>query len=240
LFSIATAVGMLKLISRRGILVSMITVVLGGTSGLGAEIAGALRANGKETFVIGRSYDEQTHGAGMKIDLAQKADIKQLCEHLQSLGEDLNFYWVSGYGYQGDFAAQPSPETMAAVNFSNVLPVAQIAWRMMLAAEKTTHLVVISSTSGYKARKDEAVYAATKHAQTGFARSLGLEAERLHANCKVALFMPGGMQTPFWDNNRPVQYTEFLDPKKVATRVIDRVESQSEPFYEEIIERGSL
>jgi short-subunit dehydrogenase len=129
---------------------------------------------------------------------------------------------------------------MAAVNFGNVLPAAQQAFKSMSALREASHFVVISSTTGYKARTDEAVYAGTKHAQVGFARSLGLEAERLQTNVRVSLFMPGGMQTPFWESNRPAVYDEFLDPKKVADHMVTVVREQDTSFYEEAIERGSL
>lgn len=216
-------------------------IIIGATHGLGESIAKQLRERGEETFVVGRSYDEAKHGKGLKIDLTIESDASLLAERIQQLNSlSLNFFWVSGYGYIGDFDSQVAPEKMAAVNFGNVLPAAQSAFRLMLALKTTSHFVVISSTTGYKARKDEAVYAGTKHAQVGFTRSLGLESERLGSNVKVALFMPGGMQTPFWDGERPDIYTEFLDPTKVATRILQKIDLQVEAFYEEIIERGSL
>lgn len=219
----------------------MKNIIIGGTHGLGHEIAQKLRASGEETFVVGRSYNEAVHGEGLKIDLSKKEDAKELANKVEKLGATaISFYWVSGYGYTGDFAEQESPEDMAAVNFGNVLPAAQEAFRSMTALQEVSHFVVVSSTTGYKARADEAVYAGTKHAQVGFTRSLGLEAGRLQSNVRVALFMPGGMQTPFWEGNRPGVYDEFLDPKKVADHMVTAVQQQDRTFYEEIIERGSL
>lgn len=219
----------------------MKNIIVGGTHGLGQEIAKQLHSKGEETFVVGRSYEPAAHGDGLKINLASEEDAHLLAERIKDLGDTaINFYWVSGYGYNGDFAEQEAPEKMAAVNFSNVLPAAQVAFQKMLVEKKAGHFVVVSSTTGYKARKDEAVYAGTKHAQVGFARSLGLESERLGGDVKVSLFMPGGMRTPFWEGNQPPTFNEFLDPVKVAAHLIDRVEIQTEPFYEEVIERGSL
>lgn len=147
-----------------------------------------------------------------------------------------------GYGYIGDFADQENPQRMTDVNFANVMPLAQVVWQLMLKSEGNSNFVVVSSTTGLKARKDEAVYAATKHAQVGFTRSLGLESERLDSNVRVALFMPGGMQTPFWKDTQLPEgvFEQFLDPAKVATRICERVIAQEDHFYEEVIERGSL
>lgn len=217
-------------------------IILGGTHGLGREIAAELHERGEETFVIGRSYNEAEHGQGMVADLTRQRDIEEVEKTLYTLGKNAltGFYWVSGVGYNGDFYDQPNPHQMAQVNFANVMPIAQAAWAKMLGSEVVSNFVVISSTTGVKARTNEAVYAATKHAQVGFTRSLGLESERLETSVRVALFMPGGMQTPFWDGDQPAAYDDFLDPRKVAKKVCDAVASQGTPYYEETIERGSL
>jgi 3-oxoacyl-[acyl-carrier protein] reductase len=212
-------------------------LILGGTHGLGQKIAAELQRQGKDTFVVGRTYDQGKHGSGMKADLSKPEDIEAV---VQKIGQaDIEgFYWVAGYGYVGDFAEQPEPQKMAEVNFSNIMPIAQTIWQKMLKAGG--NYVVISSVTGQKARKNEAVYAGTKHAQVGFARSLGQESERLKSDVKVALFMPGGMQTPFWKAGEPASFKDFLNPEKVAERVVQRITGQQDYFYEETIERGSL
>ena len=60
---------------------------------------------------------------------------------------------------------------MAEVNFSGALPLVQWAWRKMSTQNRKSVLTIIGSTSSVKARSDEAVYVATKHAQAGLARS---------------------------------------------------------------------
>lgn len=214
-------------------------LILGGTHGLGREITLSLQEKGEETYVTGRSYDETVHGAGAQLDLSDEADVQDFVENIDTLGIT-GFYWVAGYGYNGDFSQQSEPQKMADVNFANVMPVAQAVWKKLLPYEQSSHYVVISSTTGVKARKDEAVYAATKHAQVGFGRSLGLESERLIAKIKVALFLPGGMRTEFWEGNEPASFADFLDPSAVAKRIVERTSSQTNYFYEETIERGSL
>jgi len=213
--------------------------VLGGTHGLGQQIAKAFQQQGEQTFVVGRTYDEATHGAGTAVDLSNGQDFKKLIEQIDKT--DFNrFFWVAGYGYNGDFSEQVDPHKMALVNFANAVPVAQAVWKKLANKTEPTNFVIVSSTTGEKARADEAVYASTKHAQVGFARSLGLESERLGLPIRVALFMPGGMQTPFWDAQRPESYDTFLDPAKVSVRIVERVIEQQTPFYEETIPKDSL
>lgn len=214
-------------------------IIIGGTHGLGKDIAAELQAQGEETFITGRTYNETEHGQGMAVDLGNLERVVQLQEYIQSLGRNAikGFYWVAGFGYNGKFAEQENVLEMMLANVAHVLPVAQTAWQKMLAQDIESNFVVVSSTTGVRARKNEAVYAATKHAQVGFTRSLGMESEWLETPVKVALFEPGGMKSPFWDKKRPSTYDDFMDTDKVAQRIIERVTAQDVPFYEEMIEK---
>ena len=217
-------------------------ILLGGTYGLGAEVADRLRDDDQDVFIVGRSFSEAKHGAGMAVDLSRPDSANRLVDCIQSqVGKSAleGFYWLAGHGYTGNFSDQTDGREMMLSNFTNVIPIAQAAWNAM-AAQDHGNFVVVSSTTGIRARSNEAVYSASKHAQVGFTRSLGLEAERLQSNVHVSLFMPGGMRTPFWDGKRPENYGTFLDAKKVAHRIVAGVKGQKSNFYEEIIERGSL
>lgn len=214
-------------------------LILGGTHGLGAEIAAALRQEGEETYVVGRSYDAARDGAGEKLDLNDRKAVEAFALKVQDMPLK-SFYWVAGYIYSGDFAAQDDVLEMADVNFANPLPIAHAAWQKLLAVPTSTRFVIVSSTSGIRARDLQVTYAATKHAQVGLGRSLGQESERLKSKVKVALFLPGGMKTPLWDGQKPEAYDSFLDPAKVAQRIVSESRYQGKPFIEELIERGSL
>lgn len=214
-------------------------VIVGGTHGLGAEIAAELRRRGEETFIVGRTYDEAMHGPGMRVDLSDQNDVAKLLEYVEKT-QFSGFYWVAGYGYKGDFAHQHDPRKLVLVNLANMMPVAQAAWKRLLNAGHKSNYVIISSMTGVKERPDEAVYAATKFGQVGFARSLGLESERLKTGIRVSLFLPGGMHTPFWEGKEPSNFMEFLDPHKVAQKVVEDVKKQRGWFKETTIKRGSL
>lgn len=217
-------------------------IILGGTSGLGEGITKQLRSKGDRVLVLGRSYDIKKHGEGILVDLTDKSSVIACVLQLKDVlgGQKLkSFWWVAGYGYSGDFAKQGNPEDMAVANFSGALPLVQFIWQKLLEQNNGT-LAVVSSTTGLKARNSEAVYAGTKHAQVGFARSLGSEAERLGSSIKVALFMPGGMRTPFWTGSQPEAYESFNDPEKVALKMVSTVGAQGSHYEELIIERGEM
>ncbi|MGB4762719.1 MAG: SDR family oxidoreductase [Candidatus Saccharimonas sp.] len=221
-------------------------IVLGGTSGLGKEIANTLRERGEDAFVLGRSYIESKDGQGLAVDLTDRESVEKAALHISKVlgGEALKgFWWVAGEGRNIDFHNQAHPENMAIANFAGALPLVQLAWRKLLADGEGT-LAIVSSTSGVTPRADEAVYVGTKYAQVGFGRSLGLEAERLETSARVALFLPGGMRTEFWDkaqpDSRPEVYSTFNDPVKVARRMVDEVDAQTTTFTEVVIARGEL
>jgi len=111
----------------------------------------------------------------------------------------------------------------------------------MLVQNRKSVLTVIGSTSSIKARSDEAIYVATKHAQAGLARSLGMQADEQKLPVKVALFLPGAMKTAFWNGRElPTDYLFFNDPAKVAKHIINAVNHQQQPFLEWALPKGTL
>lgn len=218
-------------------------IILGGTSGLGQELALQLRERGERVLALGKTHNNEQHGEGLGMDLSDKTSVERAIQELEErVGNETieSFYWCAGYGFRGNFGEQPTPELMATVNFAGALPMVQWVWNKMLKQDVLSNLVIVSSTSGLKPRPDEAVYVATKYAQTGLGRSLGLEAKRLNEKARVTLFFPGGMRTPFWNGREPQGYDEYNDPKKVAAKMLETVANQTEHYEELAIERGSL
>lgn len=219
----------------------MKALVLGASKGLGLEITKKLCANGSEVYGASRTPIKeapQTYHF-MACDLSDLDSVQSFVQDIQNQDWD-EFYWVSGQMLKGDFGSQSSDEILKNidVNFRNAALIAQAVWKKMIHADSPKKFALVSSSSGLKAKAEEVVYAATKHAQVGFARSLGLE--NTNPNLKVSLFMPGGMKTPFWDGNKPDVYNEFLDPEEVAQKILDSIQNQSETYLEVSIPRGSL
>jgi 3-oxoacyl-[acyl-carrier protein] reductase len=220
------------------------TVILGASRGLGKCIADQCAARGERTVEGASSFinnDDDPDRETISCNLESPEHIESFLVVLGLSSEPITrFFWVAGVHLQGPFADACDADVAHAVdiNFRNPLPICIEIWHHMLDATRhPSTFTIISSTSGTRARQNEAVYAATKHAQVGLARSLGLEAKG--TNIKVSLFMPGGMQTSMWDPEKP-EYASFLDPSKVAARILQRIDEQTESYYEEEIPRGSL
>lgn len=220
-------------------------IILGGTSGLGLEMAKQLRKRGDRVLVLGKTYDPQRHGEGFPLDVLYYSDqVEAASARIEQIlnGDDINqFVWAAGYGWRGNFEDQPSVRSMAEVNFSGALPLVQWAWRKMSTQNRKSVLTIIGSTSSVKARSDEAVYVATKHAQAGLARSLGMQTDEQKLPVRVALFLPGAMKTPFWNGrDLPADYVFFNDPAKIATHIINAIDCQQQPFLEWALPKGTL
>ena len=219
-------------------------IILGGTSGLGWEMAQQLRKQGRRVLVLGKTHNAKKHGDGFMLDVYYPEQVQAAFGRIEQFlnGDDIEqFVWSAGYGWRGDFEDQSDAYAMAEVNFSGALPLVQWAWSKMIKQYIRSGLTIIGSTSSIKARPDEAVYVATKHAQAGLARSLGMQADEQNLPVKVALFLPGAMKTPFWDNRElPSDYQFFNDPVKVASHIISAVDHQHQPFLEWPLPKGTL
>ena len=221
-------------------------LILGATRGLGKAIATEFNLRDAQNIEIGSSTLDNVskNRVFMQCDLSNINSVHDFLNRLKRKDGELykvnRFFWVAGRLFKGDLGNQTTDDILETidVNFRNPSLIAKVLWEELV--KKDGSFTVISSSSGTTPRADEAVYTATKHAQVGFTRSLGLEAQRLGSNLKVSLFLPGGMKTPFWDKNPVTGFDQFLDPTKVAEVIVDRVVNQKEPYLELAIPRGSL
>jgi NAD(P)-dependent dehydrogenase (short-subunit alcohol dehydrogenase family) len=231
-------------------------LILGATKGLGKEIADDCHRRGWNTIEIGSSNQDAVDGnrRQIKCDLADLNSVQRLVTDIESLLPDKHFpvlpkfnrfFWVAGTLLKGDFDEQLDEDIIKTVdvNFRNPILIAHAAWKVLKQSEGPSSFVTIASSSGKKYSSDEAVYAATKFAQVGLIGSLGME--NINPNLRVITVLPGGMKTPFWNQNPTIDTESFLDPKKVAIHIMDKIlEFDQEPHQQQIIEleipRGSL
>ena len=220
----------------------MKSLILGATKGLGKEIASECLKKGWNTIEIGSSTHDKLHEnrTFLNCDLSSTESVASLIEKLNELGPINHFFWVAGRVLKGDFKEQSPAEIYQTidVNFRNAVPIVHFTWQQMQNSAEKSSITIISSSSGKKPRYDEAVYVSTKFAQVGFAQSLGLENK--NNNLKICLVLPGGMKTQLWDRNPTNDYESFLDPSKVASKIVSFVIDQHEGYAELEIPRGSL
>ena len=221
------------------------SLILGGTKGLGRHLADLSSGAGERVIEVGSSViTEVLDGSRLQLhcDLRDLGDTMRFISRISQFQPIHRFFWVAGKRLKGSFVNQSSDEIRFVTNINyghSVLVAKSVWWHMEHSQPNVEHsFVVIGSSSGVNARKEEAVYAGSKHAQVGFTRSLGLENQ--NPLIRITLALPGGMKTEFWDGDQPADFDQFLDPAKVAPRIWEAVNEQSEMYQELPIPRGSL
>ena len=91
----------------------------------------------------------------------------------------------------------------------------------LLRADGDGRIVTVASTLGLRALPEATAYCASKFGVVGLTRALAAE---LAGDVGVTLLVPGGMQTPFFDD-RPEQYrppptAQLNRPEDVAAAVV--------------------
>ncbi len=231
-------------------------LILGGTRGLGREIALALQQREQPTIVLGRSVEKvvlRGQQVQIRCDFEQPDSVSGAIRILEIGKYDIrDFYWVAGTLNKKPFHELKSDELLREldVNFRNPLPLVQFAWKALQkdASHPVKIFCVVSSRSGLIARENEALYCASKFTQIGFTRSLAQESKNPLVD--IWLILPGGMKTEgFWEGQKPADFDKFLEPAKVAAHILASIyvaygENAETRVYTNIheleIQRGSL
>lgn len=222
-------------------MVQKTALVIGGTSGLGRQIAINLLSRGIQPVILGRSVqdankDPELEGAAfVYCDLVAVAErFEGPWDHLASIIGDpqrevIQVYWVAGV-VQGEPLVEMDDDAVADLMAVHVLgPTVLIQHILveMIANEQPFHMVTVSSTSGHRFRAGEEVYCASKAYKNSLTVQLvGSLATNLPGS-RVTLVMPGGMDTPFWDGE-DADATNFMNPAEVARIVCDQVNGDKE------------
>lgn len=193
-------------------------LVIGGTKGLGLELANRAVDGGMSVTVLGRNPAScplvmTGEASAIKLDLEQPPEGFSM----DLIGPFDLIFWVAGVYQFGPFFQITSREIerLFRVHLTGPMHILRDLFYKSKQEQRPCHLVVVASTSSYRAREDESIYDATKAAQAQFARVLGKELPRDIPGSKVLLANPGGMATPFWDG-RDRDVSNFMRPEDVA------------------------
>jgi len=177
-------------------------LLTGATSGLGLALARYYRAKGERPLLIGRrSWSELPHLAAVfsgddycQVDLAQPDCAAQVMAFLQRRAIDRLDVVVhnAGVGFYGRPAAHPPAVIDQLIDVNVRAPVALARALLPWLPVGRGQVVFIGSVAADLPAPDYAVYAATKAALAGFARSLRAE---WRGQVTVQLIQPGPMRT---------------------------------------------
>ncbi len=217
----------------------MKVVILGGTSGMGREVARTLVERGDSVFLLGRNAaDLARSAADLQVHHARQEAIGfGICdlEHPEGFAEALDRAgeFETVIVTAGMFASQEALEAdveltrrLVTVNFANTVAFCEHA-RTRLLARGGGHLVVFSSVAGERGRKPVAIYGASKAGLTTYLEALD---HKFHAaGLAVTCVKPGFVRTEMTAGLKPPPFAG--EPRKVAALVVRAMDNKKPVVY---------
>ena len=176
-----------------------VALVTGASSGIGAATAKLLAANGAKVALASR----RGHDLGIEGALAGSVDVRDAGSIDEFVRQTVDAFGgldilianagVGAYGAFLDTKVEWVDE-MIDTNVKGFLHTIRAGLPHLLESA-SADLVGVTSIAGQRAPEGEAVYAASKHAQIGFLRSLDHELYGRGVRCSI--LAPGGVETEF-------------------------------------------
>lgn len=227
-------------------------LVVGGSSGLGLEIALKLKNEGYEkVFVTGRKNPRKNELVFLPFscDFSEFQDLgylRKVATDLDDLMEDVMWVqtgnpmetalpgidllvYAAGF-YQEGLISDVNDFQIADMIALGLQGPAMLLQRFLSYNKPLPGFIAITSTSEWTPRLKEPVYTAVKAGLKMLANSVSLD-ERV---CKTLVAAPAGMDTQFW-RGAPRNNATLLDPKWVAEKIIELYKDNFEYKYARIL-----
>jgi short-subunit dehydrogenase len=214
-----------------------ISIISGGSSGLGLEMAELLIKSGKNVLILGRDTNKLAkalarlnnpshtdNAESFVCNIGNEADIKKLGNYLNN--NDYNVEYLFNNAGRGLFikATESTSALIDAVFEPNLKGLILLTTEILIITPATEELSIVNimSSSALLGRAEESIYCAAKWGARGYTEALRTELKGTKRNI-IAVY-PGGMKTGFWqvtDHNRDI--SGFMDPAEVAEKIINAV-----------------
>jgi short-subunit dehydrogenase len=192
----------------------MNTLIIGGTSGLGLELAKDYAELGNGVYITGRRDPGETGLHFEEFSLSTPDLPERIGQLVMKLPEVNSLVYAAGYFQEGLITdlTEPQIEEMIDVGGRGLL----YAVRAVLNKQGALgELATITSTSQWTPRRLEPVYNFVKAGAAHFSNAVAADG-RVD---KVLVVGPAGMDTAFWDGTDHDTST-MLDPAWVAAEVM--------------------
>jgi len=220
-----------------------VIVITGGTHGLGKALALLCVEEGSHVIICARNedkFDGLIHHdiLAIKADVTKEGDLQNVMNAaVEKFGRvDV---WINNAGIW--LPHKPIEEVdwkrahdLIEVNLFGTVYGSKLAL-IQMRKQGEGAIVNILSTSALEGRATSSAYSASKYAARGFSLSLTKEVEG--TDIKVVSVYPGGMQTDFFDEKRPVNYSEYMESRYVADKIVENLKKNL-PEEELIIKRN--
>jgi uncharacterized protein len=215
--------------------VKKISVISGGTGGLGLEIATLFAGAGKNVLILGRDPGKADAAAKrlrkpgsaevhtMLCNIGNENDVIRAVDFIESNG------YVTEYLFNNAGSGLFNPANASTAILIDQVFEANIRGMILLTsgilritpAEEELTIVNIMSTSALFGRAEETIYCAAKWGARGYTEALRTELKGTKRNI-IAVY-PGGMKTDFWKVEHNRDTSSFMDPAEVAEKIVHAV-----------------
>ncbi|CAG8976906.1 hypothetical protein HYALB_00003517 [Hymenoscyphus albidus] len=217
---------------------SRIAVVTGAGSGINLAFAKLCVKRGAQVIIadlkLTPDAESYLRGEGAKAaifvkgDVTKRAKLENLIKASEEKFADVPDVYIAGAGvFEPVYDTEDDGYAAVDINVTHPIKFARIALRALLRKNKKGVFLIVSSIAGFQGSFSSPLYAATKHAVTGFVRSMA-ELDRLEG-VKVVACAPGVVATPLWTEapEKLEQYSykpEYaLTPERVAEDMLELV-----------------
>ncbi|GAB3970371.1 SDR family NAD(P)-dependent oxidoreductase [Streptomyces sparsus] len=208
--------------------------VIGGTRGLGHQLAVRARDAGLPTCVYGRSVHDlpPDRAKGFELRELDLRDPSSVAGADVSLSGPVVLFWVAGAFLKKPLVHTRDEDIEGLTSLLLTGPL-RLLRRLLRAAPSSVHLVTIASSSGWKRRESESLYCGLKAAQAQVSRALVPELVEAHPANRVTVVNPGGLAVPDFHTGLEIDYGRMMDPAEVAG-IIWRLVSEQRTSFEEV------
>ncbi len=228
-----------------------ITIITGGSKGVGKELAKEFLLKGENVCIIARTKSEleKTREELSKLtkndvvayvgDVSDEKFVKDFYADITkkyNITCLVNNAGVGRFGTIYDNNKKMIDEVFPAIVYGTIL-MTTYALPYLKQRKDIVKIVNIISQSGIRAFKFESVYCSAKWAQEGYAQCL--RAETFGTNIKVINVYPGGINSDFWKDNR--NYVKvgiedtFARTDEVAKIVVDNLYNRESLILKDIV-----
>ena len=199
--------------------------IIGASSGIGAELAKALSAQGAKVIISARSNDKlvllqaEIGAETYSLDVTNFAEIRAAASKIQSqFGRIDSVIFMAGVYTPSNFANMQIDEAnkIFDINFKGALN-SVLAVLPILKAQQFGQIVLCASVAGYRGLPNSQPYGATKAAVINLAESLKLELAA--DNIDVKVINPGFVKTQLTDKNK-FAMPAIITPEQAAQEIV--------------------
>ena len=187
-------------------------IILGGTSGLGKDIAIQCLHHGVTPIILGRNIEEcqrdpqLTHGLLYGVDLTNPrvfvADEFEQFQQMIAGCRITHVFWIAGIPQKNPFNKMSSHDIVEqiGVHLTGPLLILNRLFPHLISLGRPIHLVTISSAMITRQSMGKEVYATLKAAKLTFSREMSASLTAELPGSLVTVVLPGPMTTSFHDD----------------------------------------